>query len=163
MRGAQSLMVSDPTTLGKTGPIGIFYNYVLIVIFFSIGGPFFFIEGIGKSFVLIPVDKFFNPNFFRIQMPLWQLLIGIFNYTLAMAIQLAAPAIIGVLMAEMFLGIANRLAPQVQIVFLGVSLKSWVGLALLTAAWYFIMQQLSKEAITWLNIVEKTIQQSAKF
>ena len=96
-------------------------------------------------------------------MPLWQLLIGIFNYTLAMAIQLAAPAIIGVLMAEMFLGIANRLAPQVQIVFLGVSLKSWVGLALLTAAWYFIMQQLSKEAITWLNIVEKTIQQSAKF
>src|SRR3990167_4479647 len=97
IRGAQSLMVSDPTTLGKTGPIGIFYNYVLIVIFFSIGGPFFFIEGIGKSFVLIPVDKFFNPNFFRIQMPLWQLLIGIFNYTLAMAIQLAAPAIIGIL------------------------------------------------------------------
>ncbi len=161
MRGAQSLQVTDPTTSSQTGPIGIFYNYVLIVIFFAIGGPFFFIDAIGKSFQLIPINEFFNPAFFSIKIAFWKRIIGLLNYILSMAIQLAAPSLIGVLMAEMFLGIANRLAPQVQIVFLGISLKSWIGLALLAAAWYFIMQQLGKEATNWLKIVEDTIRQAA--
>ena len=78
-----------------------------------------------------------------------------------MAIQLGAPAIIGILMAEMFLGIANRLAPQVQIVFLGIPLKSWVGLAMLAIAWYYILQQLSKESDIWLKVVENAINQAA--
>jgi len=64
----------------------------------------------------------------------------------AVGIQLAAPSILAILMTEMFLGIANRLAPQVQIVFLGMSLKSLVGLAVLCAAWFFIIQQLNKLA-----------------
>ena len=161
MRGAQSLQVTDPTTSSKTGPIGIFYNYVLIVVFFLIGGPFFFIDALGKSFQLIPVDKLFNPLFFSMKIPLWKLLVGLFNYILSMSIQLAAPPLIGVLMAEMFLGIANRMAPQVQIVFLGIPLKSWVGLAMLAAAWYYIVQQLGKESEIWLKIVESAIKQAA--
>ncbi|NGX36593.1 MAG: hypothetical protein K1000chlam1_01442 [Candidatus Anoxychlamydiales bacterium] len=161
MRGAQSLQVTDPTTNSKTGPIGIFYNYVLIAVFFIIGGPFFFIDALGKSFQLIPVDKLFNPMFFSMQIPLWKLLVGLFNYILSMSIQLAAPPLIGILMAEMFLGIANRMAPQVQIVFLGIPLKSWIGLAMLAAAWYYIVQQLGKESEIWLKVVESAIKQAA--
>ena len=162
MRGAQSLQVTDPTTSSKTGPIGILYNLVLIAVFFSIGGPFFFIDALGKSYQLIPVDKLFNPIFFSAKLPLWQLIIGLFNYILSMSIQLAAPPIIGILMAEMFLGIANRMAPNVQIVFLGIPLKSWVGLAMLAAAWYYIILQLGKETEVWLKVVENTINQAAK-
>lgn len=161
MRGAQSLQVTDPTTSGRTGPLGLFYNYVLIAIFFMINGPFIFIDALGKSFNLIPVDKLFNPAFFSMNIPLWKLIVGLFGYILSMSIQLAAPALIGILMAEMFLGIANRLAPQVQIVFLGISLKSWLGLALLAAAWYYIMQQLGKESEIWLGIVDEAIRQAA--
>ncbi|MBN2479648.1 MAG: EscT/YscT/HrcT family type III secretion system export apparatus protein [Parachlamydiales bacterium] len=161
MRGAQSLQVTDPTTSSQTGPIGILYNYVLITIFFFIGGPFILIDALNKSFNLIPVTSLINPALLSMKVPFWTLIVGLLNYVLAMAIQLAAPTLIGILMAEMFLGIANRLAPQVQIVFLGISLKSWVGLALLAAAWYFIMQQMSKEAINWLNIVQNTIKLAA--
>jgi type III secretory pathway component EscT len=161
MRGAQSLQVTDPTTSTQTGPIGILYNYILIVIFFSIGGPFLFIDAIAKSYHLIPVDKFFNPIFFSMKIPFWKLLVGLLNYILTMAIQLGSPAIIGILMAEMFLGIANRLAPQVQIVFLGMPLKSWIGLAMLAVAWYYILQQLGKESDAWLKVVENAINQAA--
>ncbi|MBI5346612.1 MAG: flagellar biosynthetic protein FliR [Chlamydiae bacterium] len=159
MRGAQALQVTDPTTTSQTGPIGLLYNYVLITSFFFIGGPFIFLDALAKSFELVPVNEFFNPIFFTTSMPIWHTILGLLNYVLSMSIQLAAPTLIGTLMAEMFLGIANRLAPQVQIVFLGISLKSWVGLALLAAAWYFIMQQLSKEAIAWLNVVQNTVYQ----
>jgi type III secretion protein SpaR/YscT/HrcT len=162
MRGAQSLQVTDPTTSSQTGPIGIFYNYVLIAVFYSIGGPFIFLDALAKSYMIIPITKFINPVFFSINLPVWKLIIGLANYILSMAIQLAAPSLIGVLMAEMFLGIANRLAPQVQIVFLGISLKSWVGLALLAAAWYFIMIQLGKESENWLKIINNTLEKTSK-
>jgi len=60
-------------------------------------------------------------------------------------------------MAEMFLGIANRLAPQVQIAFLGMSIKSLLGLALLWAAWFFILKQFTKQTYDWLNLINKMV------
>ena len=59
----------------------------------------------------------------------------------------------------LFLGIANRLAPQVQIVFLGISLKSWVGIALLTAAWGLIIQVMGKETMNWFKNMNQFVQQ----
>ena len=160
IRGSASLQVTDPTTSSKTGPIGILYNYVLITVFFAVGGAFIFIDVIHQSFEIIPINHLISPAFFSVKVPFWQLSLSLVNYVLSFAIQLGAPSFIGVLMAEMFLGIANRLAPQVQIVFLGISLKSWVGLGLLAAAWYFIMIQLGKESLSWLKIVRDTVQQT---
>jgi type III secretion protein T len=159
IRGSSSLQVTDPTTKTQASSIGIFYNYTLIVVFFLLGGPFLFIDGLATSFQLLPIDHFLNPGFFNSKMPFWQLIISLLNRIVTMAIQLGAPSLIGILMAEMFLGIANRLSPKVQIVFLGISLKSWVGLALLTAAWVFIIKQLGVESINWLKVMEKTIRQ----
>ncbi|PIS00514.1 MAG: type III secretion protein [Chlamydiae bacterium CG10_big_fil_rev_8_21_14_0_10_35_9] len=157
MRGASSLQVTDPTTQTQTGSIGIFYNYVLIAVFFSIDGPFIFLQTLVSSFDFIPVNKFLNPIFFNLKIPVWKLVISLFNHVMSLAIQLAAPSIVGILMAEMFLGIANRLAPQVQIVFLGIPLKSWLGLLCLTIAWYFIVQQLGKESLNWVKTIDKLI------
>ena len=161
IRGSASLQVTDPTTSAKTGPVGVFYNYTLIVVFFIVGGPFLYIQAISSSFALIPIDQFLNPIFFSINIPFWQKLIGLVSYIFSIAIQLGAPSIIGVLMAEMFLGIANRLSPQVQIVFLGISLKSWVGLALLAAAWYYIVNELGNESLTWIQTIETTIKKTS--
>jgi type III secretion protein T len=82
---------------------------------------------------------------------------------MSIATQLSAPALIGILLTDLFLGIANRLAPQVQIVFLGIALKSWVGIALLTAAWGMMIQVMSKQSTSWfqaLNWMIQTIGQS---
>jgi type III secretory pathway component EscT len=76
-----------------------------------------------------------------------------------LSVQLASPALIGILLTDMFLGIANRLAPQVQIVFLGVSLKSWVGIALLCAAWGLTLQVLGRESITYFQHLDVLIKQ----
>lgn len=161
MRGSSSLQVTDPSTKTQTGPVGILYNSVLIVIFFSIGGPFLFIEAIQNSFVLVPINDVLNPLFFSPSIPFWKLAFSLIDKIFAIAIQLGAPALIGIVMADMFLGIANRLAPQVQIVFLGMSLKSWLGIALLAAAWIFILTQMGKESLIWLKTINKVIVQTA--
>ncbi len=132
---------------------------ILIVIFFFVGGPFLFFQAFATSYHILPLDQFINPLFFGLKIPFWQLIIGLLTQILAIAIQLGAPALIGILMAEMFLGIANRLAPQVQIVFLGIALKSWLGIALLAASWYFIVHQLGKYSLEWVRMIEKTLHQ----
>ncbi len=158
-RGSSALQVTDPTTQSQTGPIGILYNYVLIAVFFVLGGPFLFFDGLADSYRLIPVDGAFNPNFFNLNVPFWKQTFHAAESLFDLAIQLAAPALIGLLLTDLFLGIANRLAPQVQIVFLGMSLKSWVGIALLTAAWALIIQVMGKESLAWIKALNQMIDQ----
>lgn len=159
MRGAASLQVTDPGSQVQTSVVGLFYNYILIAIFFILGGPFIFFNAIAHSFQVVPVNQFINPIFFHMNVPFWQLVIGLLTFIMSMAIQLGAPSIVGILMAEMFLGIANRLSPQVQIVFLGIPLKSWVGQAMMALAWYFIINQLGKESLKWIQTMTNLIEQ----
>ena len=76
---------------------------------------------------------------------------------IALAIQLSAPALLAILMTEVFLGIANRLAPQVQIAFLGMSVKSLMGLTLLCVSWFFILQQVEKQTLLWMKEMDQIL------
>jgi len=158
-RGASSLQVTDPTTQSQTGPVGILFNQVTIVLFFYLDGPFIFFNGIASSYQLIPVDGLISPFFFQLEIPFWKQAIALLQFMMNLSIQIAAPALIGVLLTDMFLGIANRLAPQVQIVFLGIALKSWVGIALMTAAWGLMLQVINKESVTWMQSLQSLIEQ----
>lgn len=157
LRGSSALQIQDPVMQSQSSSIGQLYNYVFIVLFYDIGGPFIFFEGVLNSYSVIPADSFIPVAFFSLQMPFWQFMLGILTKFLAISLQLAAPSLVAILMAEMFLGIANRLAPQVQIAFLGMALKSFVGLALLWAGWYFILQQIGKQSILWLQTLSQLI------
>jgi type III secretory pathway component EscT len=155
LRGSSALMVTDPIVQTQVSPLGLLYNYVLIVIFFQIDGPFIFLGGVLQSYTIIPADQFLHPSLFNLAQPLWQAVVGLLTKFTAVSIQLAAPSLVSILMAEMFLGIANRLAPQVQIAFLGMALKSLLGIALLWAGWFFILQQMGKQSVLWLKSIEK--------
>jgi len=158
-RGSASLQVTDPTTQTQTSPIGQLYNYVLLALFFLLNGPFLFLDGVANSYKLIPVDHLINGALFNLHSPFFKMVIDLFATVMNLSIQLSAPSLIGILMTDMFLGIANRLAPQVQIVFLGMSLKSWIGIALLTAAWVLIIKVMGKETINWFKSMNVLIQQ----
>lgn len=157
IRGSSSLQVTDPFSQAQTSPIGILYNYILIAMFYSIGGPFIFFDSLFTSYNIIPADSFINPAFFTYHQPFWQTIMAITNKVVALSIQLSAPSILAVLMTEVFLGIANRLAPQVQIVFLGMSIKSLVGIAILCVGWIFILQQIEKQTLLWMKDIDKIL------
>lgn len=154
MRGSSSLQVQDPTMQTQTSPIGVLFNYLLIISFFMIQGPFFFLEAVGESFRILPIDKAIPAGFFDLSLPFWKTIMGLLTRVTALSIQIASPCMVSILMAEMFLGIANRLAPQVQIVFLGMSLKSLLGLGMLWAGWYFILYQMGKMSMSWVKTID---------
>jgi type III secretion protein T len=157
LRGASSLQVSDPFSQSQTSPIGNLYNYVLIAMFYIIGGFFIFLDTLYMSYRIIPMDTFINPLFFAPEQPFWGVITAIATKVISLAIQLAAPALMAILMTEVFLGIANRLAPQVQIAFLGMSVKSLLGLTLLCAGWIFILKQVDKQTFLWLKEIDKVL------
>jgi type III secretion protein T len=163
IRGASMMQAQDPTMQNQSSSIGNLFNYVLIALFFQLDGPFIFFDAVLKSYELIPADAFINPTFFSIKAPLWATLSKVLHHILAISVQLAAPAVVAVLMTEMFLGIANRLAPQVQISFLGMSLKSLVGLFLLWAGWFFILKQTSNETLNWFDTINRIVSSFQKY
>jgi type III secretion protein T len=157
LRGSSALQVNDPTMQSQTSPIGQLYNFVLIVIFYQIDGPFYFFNAIFDAYTILPADGWLPIPFFSFHHPVWELVWSCTNKIMAIGLQLAAPSLLAILMTEMFLGIANRLAPQVQIAFLGMSLKSLVGLAILWLAWFFILQQMQKQTFLWLDTLSKIV------
>lgn len=151
-RGSQSLQVMDPSTQMQTSPTGTLFNNMMMVIFFSLGGPLLFFDGIFSSYSVLSFDQFFPANFFDGTRPLWHAMIGMTNVIVKISLQLSAPSLIAMLLSDLFLGIANRMAPQVQISFLLWSLKAFVGIAMVWVGWWVILKQFDVEAISWLKV-----------
>ena len=156
-RGASSLMVSDPTTQTQTSPLGTLYNMLLIYLFYLINGPFTFIEMISTSYTILPPTEFLNANFFANNHGFFNEIIRLMGQVMILSTQLAAPALIIILMTDFFLGIANRLAPQVQITFLGMPLKSLLALTIVFFGWHLFMEQIVKESYKWMNYLSTLI------
>jgi type III secretion protein SpaR/YscT/HrcT len=161
-RGASAMQITDPTTQSQTSSIGILYNYILIAVFFGLGGPILFFNALAHSYQMIPVDGLIGSAFFHASVPFWKQMFGLLKHIMNLAIQLSAPALIGMLLTDLFLGIANRMAPQVQVVFLGIPLKSWVGIALVAAAWTLIIIVMGKESTQWIKTINQYINQAAQ-
>jgi len=157
-RGASSLMVNDPTIQNQSSSIGTMFNMVLIVIFFLMNGPFLFLDAIASSYDIIPPDSMINPDFFNEHGNIWDLVMKLFNRVMVISIQLATPALLAILMTDSFLGIANRLAPQVQITFLGMPLKSLLALVVVCFGWKLFSEELVRQCYLWLDTVKTLLQ-----
>lgn len=149
-RGSSSLMVTDPSLTSQTSPIGIFLNQILIVSFFVLGGINLFFETLIVSFQRIPPNVYIQTSSFN-QNVFWKMAIELMNTIFTLSVRFAAPPLIAMLMADIFLGIANRLAPQVQISFLGMPIKSLLGLIILFIGFQFILYQIDKETLLWFK------------
>ncbi len=160
--GSQSLQVTDPSTQVQASPIGLLYNNVMVALFFSIGGPLLLFEGILTSYKVMPADRFLNPIFFSTHTPLAQSLFHILHNVMAFSLQLAAPPVMAMLMSDLFLGIINRMASQVQISFLLWSMKAYSGLLLIWAGWWIVIKQMESEGIAWMKMIDSVLRAMGK-
>lgn len=156
-RGGSSLMVNDPTIQNQSSPLGTVFNLVLIYLFFLIDGPILVIDAISMSYDALPPDKFLNLNFFHLDSIGFHDVVGVMGKVMIIATQLGAPALIMTLMTDFFLGIANRLAPQVQITFLGMPLKSLLALAVIFFGWQLLVNQMVTESYNWINYINTIV------
>ncbi|MGL4348322.1 MAG: EscT/YscT/HrcT family type III secretion system export apparatus protein [Chlamydiales bacterium] len=157
VRGSSMLMQQDITLQQQASPLGILYNSIFIVIFYQLNGIWLFFDAVTTSYQILPPSAWFNASLFSLNTPLWSNALTILHSIIAISLQLAAPSLVAILMAEIFLGIANRLAPQVQIIFLGMPIKSLLGIFFLWAGWFFILPQANKQLLAWFRSLEQII------
>ena len=116
----------DPINGTQSGVLTHLYNTVGVIIFITIGGDAWMLRGIARTFTLIPLDK--GP-----QIPS---LVGAassaFGQIFVGAIELAAPAMLALLVTDVAFGMVSRVVPQLNVFAVDFPMK--VGVALLVVA-----------------------------
>ncbi|AFS21072.1 bacterial export s, 1 family protein [Chlamydia psittaci GR9] len=146
LEGATSLI-----SIEQTSPHGIFYHYFVTIVFWLSGGHRIVLTILLQSLEVIPIHKFLPMEMMSLDAPIWVALIKMCQLCLIMTIQLSAPAAVAMLMSDLFLGIINRMAPQVQVIYLLSALKAFMGLLFLTLAWWFIVKQIDYFTLAWFK------------
>ncbi len=111
---------------------GIFLFQFAVVMYLALGGHRVFFGAFFGSFQALPVLEFpvAGPGMF----PLLDLMARMSGMIFFIALQLAAPVIIAILLADIILGMANRISPQINVWELGFNVKGYLGVLLLFAS-----------------------------
>ena len=140
-RGISTASLFNPALGAQVSLSGNFLFQLSVVIFFIIGGHQVYISGFFRSFEILPV--IYYPNVQSTFMdPTLQTVVKLSGQVLAIAIQIAAPVIISLFLSEMVLGIANRVAPQMDVLFISYTLKAIVGLVIVFFALHLMVHQM---------------------
>jgi flagellar biosynthetic protein FliR len=112
--------------------LGQFKLQLSIVLFLLINAHHAFISSLIRSYEIIPALGF--PHFQAGWTPAAMMITKMTGGVLAIGIQLAAPVMIALLLTDLFFGIINRVAPQINVFFLSLPVKMAVGLVVVLIA-----------------------------
>lgn len=160
-RGASLARVLIPQ-LGEQGSLsGQLLFQMAIVLYLIFGGHLLFFKSLFESYQTIPIFEF--PNVAPGLFPMMDFFIILSGQVLVLAVQIAAPVIIAILMADIILGLTNRLAPQINVWELGFNIRGFVGILALFLAFTIIGREIYKYTLGSVkdtNIVIELLQGS---
>lgn len=124
-------------TLGASGAaMDQLFIMMAMLIFFVLNGHHAFLLGIQKTFTVIPLNT-------PIPELAPQTVMRLTAETVAAGIQISMPVLGAVLLTDLCLGLLARVAPQMQVYFLGVPLKVGIGLLALSLSMGLFAPQLA--------------------
>jgi flagellar biosynthetic protein FliR len=114
----------DPISGNNNAVLARLYGLIGVMIFLAIGGDEWVIQGIAKSYQLIPIGT--HPNLHDLVGGADEIFAGIFSA----ALQVAAPVLLALVLADTGFGLVSRVVPQLNIFAVGLPVKMIVGLLL---------------------------------
>ncbi|MFY0478468.1 type III secretion system export apparatus subunit SctT [Achromobacter marplatensis] len=126
-RGASLGATLNPGTGNDSSPMGILFNQAFIVFFLTSGGFFLMMTMIVTSFQVWSIWNWW-PTLHASSIPLF---LDLLDKFLRMTLLYAAPAVIAMFLAEIGLALVSRFAPQLQVFFLAMPIKSALALLVL--------------------------------
>ncbi|HEY0460709.1 MAG TPA: flagellar biosynthetic protein FliR [Pyrinomonadaceae bacterium] len=138
-RGSTMSELFAPQLQERVSELGQFKLQLAIVVFLTTGAHRFFITALVRSFEFIPALKF--PHIEGGWTPAAEFMTMITGSVLSIGIQLAVPIIITLLLTDLFFGLINRVAPQVNVFFLSMPVKMWIGIFVLAVMLPFLTER----------------------
>ena len=137
-RGATMGEVYSPLSGAQVSPTAIFFTQVVSTIFFVSGAVLLVLSALYKSYSVWPTFGHFVS--FSQNAP--DQILGALGGMLMQTVVISAPVIILMFLATVGLGFVNRTAPQLNVFFLSMPVKSALGVAMLVIYLQYIMDML---------------------
>jgi flagellar biosynthetic protein FliR len=131
-RGSTLDEMFAPQLQTRVSELGQFKLQLAIVLFLAIGAHHFFLSSLLRSFEVVPALNF--PHLQAGWSQGAQFIAKVTGGVISIGVQLAAPAMIALLLTDLFFGIVNRVAPQINVFFLSLPVKMAVGIGVVLDA-----------------------------
>jgi flagellar biosynthetic protein FliR len=115
----------NPQYGGGGTVVGDLYFFLTLLIFLSIGGHMALVKGVFDSFTALPLLTV------SINQPLLDTIVSVFQGAMVLAMQLAAPMLVTMLIVDLVLGFVGKTVPQLNIMTAGISVRALVGMLVL--------------------------------
>jgi flagellar biosynthetic protein FliR len=122
----------DPVNGVQSGPMSQLYSLVGLMIFIAVGGDAWTLRGLTRTFTLVPLD-----GGVKLQ-PLASGAATAFGALTTAAIEVAAPAMLALVITDIAFGMVSRVVPQINVFAVGFPVKVGVTLLLGAAALPFV-------------------------
>ena len=151
--GFSMASVYDPSVGTTAANYGKMYYWISISVFFLLDMHHKVITALVKSFDYIPLNTVSFNNYNA------KAIVSLFSEVFELALNLAIPIIIVVLVTDIILGIISKTVPQINVLMLGMPVKAMVSfiITLLTLSWLInsmgnIMQLIPENIEGFMNL-----------
>lgn len=120
--GLASSTLFDPMSQNKLSIYGHMYFWLALILYFIFDGHHYLIIALTKSFSIIDLSNY------NLNLPGLIGAIDIVNQSFIIGVQIAAPMILVFVITDLILGIISRTVPQLNVLILGLPLKTLVGI-----------------------------------
>jgi flagellar biosynthetic protein FliR len=131
--------IVDPISGSSAAVLSQLYALIGVVIFIAIGGDAWVVQGMARTYELVPLEAF--PSINAMTSGALTAFVGIF----AAAIQVAGPVMLALILTDAAFGMVSRVVPQLNVFAVGFAAKIVVGLLVLGVTLPFLAGWLSRE------------------
>jgi len=146
--------IFNPALGSQSSLFGVFYYQFALVIFLIMGYHFTFLKAVIRSFETVPILSL--PDIQPGLDPLVGLIINLSADTLIITLQLSAPVLVAIFIADLILGMTNRVAPMINVFEMGFNIKGYIGNIMVWLSLPLVLMQMRywfEKALQTLDIV----------
>ena len=147
--GLSSAMVLDPTVGTQVSILGNFFGLLAVILFIDVGGVYWLINALHRSFEIfpvyataIPLDRLINKEY----------LVTLTSNVLYIGLQIASPVLLATLGQDLILGIISKTAPQVNVFQLSFLFKPVFGAAIMVWILPMLLNVITDYFLSYANI-----------
>jgi flagellar biosynthetic protein FliR len=156
LSGANMAQVMVPQIQQQVTLFSSLQIQLAVVLFLTLNGHHRVIQAFADSLVALPLDAL--PAFSHGTWPFFDLLLRVFGDLLRIGLALAAPAFFATFLTDLSLGMVNKVAPQIQVYFIAMSIKPMVAVLMVFAVINLVMARMGNEFGRMLEKVQLLVQ-----
>lgn len=126
--GYSLVHVLDPQTQADTPVLGLLHQTLALLLFLALDAHHWLLRGVVRSFAYIPSGAF------RLTGEHMQQLFHLAGGLWLAGVQIAAPALVVTMLADVAAGFLGKISPHMPVLFLSLPVKSMLGLAVMAGA-----------------------------